>query len=273
MMEFWRRLAIDPATGLISTNFLLAVVPSVLAILGGGVVALSKRVRTSFATQWNKRIATRLGATSRGWERPSVEVLKRESRLLIIDDENLAHFEQLQLRHFTVAHWKSVDQARAEHIDRDYDALILDVRGVQDAFGAKDGLDAINLIRRDNPWVPIMINTAYLGAMSEERRKLVKELSQKSLAKVIRYHDFEEQVVDLLYQGRSRDYFVALLKRLSVKDPPSTITLLESAPAANPKWSFEQGTKDAPFQRDQVESVLSLARAMITGARWKSRRS
>lgn len=228
------------------------------------IASTSKSVR--------KWIAGILGSRSPGWGEPSLRQIKLESRVLIIDDESLAHFEHLKHRGFSCEHWKTIDRSRSGAIDAEFDLLLLDVRGVQDAFGAKDGIEALELLRRDNPWIPIALNTAFPADVADEKRRTVKMLTQRSLAKMMRYAEFEEAVVQLLQLGRSRQYFIDVLSRLQVADPGSVLTELESIPKSLPQWSFLPNTKPSSVQRDQVDQVLRTAQGVYTRVRWGRRK-
>lgn len=259
----------DPQIGQLSAS----TTAIVITVVGGLIVALiafladgARKLAMAKLRSWFTVLTRRRAVPS--WDLPDVETIKKQSRVLIVDDGSYAHFEQLPLRGFAVTHEKRIDREKETVVDENFDLLILDVKGVQDAFGAKDGIDALELLRRDNPWVPIMIHTAYLGDLSDSRKNLVREHTQKAIPKIIPFHEFEELVMELLQLGRTPAYLEAVLKGLEVADPGRVLKMVEESDEL-PNWEFEKDVNPSPFQKAQVVAVLRRARSIFTGARWR----
>jgi CheY-like chemotaxis protein len=274
MKELWERLAYDPQTHNFTTNFLLVVFSAILTLGTTLIATISKSARDWLRTLFGRIRLTPQARVEYKWAAPSIQALKLQSKVLIVDDDaELPHFTQLKNRHFSLTIWKEVERKQFESVDQDFDLMLLDVRGVKDSFGATNGLEALELIRRDNPWIPIAVYTAYLGDISASQRDAMNTFVQHELDKLVKYHEFEEAVVSLIQRGRSRAYFVTILSQLGVDNPDDVLSRLESASGETlPVWKFVDTVTPSPFQPDQVRHVLKIAAAIYTGERWTKKR-
>src|SRR5262249_35139428 len=142
--------------------------------------------------------------------------------------------EKLRERGFAVDVWSSVDQKQAASIDANYDLLVLDVRGVQDAFGAKDGIEALQMLRDDNPWIPILMDSSYICDLTRDRKKTVRTQTQETLDKIARYPDFEARIWEWLTRGRTREYALSRLEALGHPAPEEVLKACELVPGSTP---------------------------------------
>lgn len=205
------------------------------------------------------------------WTDPGIDDLKKTSKILVIDDEDLPHYNQLTLRGFAVERWQTVDAKKSPTIDSTYDLLILDVRGIKDHFGATDGIDALPMIRRDNPWIPIIIFTAHMDAQKEKIEKAEK-FSQGTEGKNLPFTDFEERVTYWLQQTRSRDYALATLKRLGVANAMELCDQIGRTPVKEIKYFLADHKTDSTREY-QVQSVINTLSTIATGKRWSTKQS
>lgn len=198
---------------------------------------------------------------------PPLSELETHARILVVDDEDYAHYALLERQFSNLTRWTSIGGDAAKAIDDRFDLVVLDVRGVTDDAGANDGLEALEVLRRYNPWVPVLLFTAFRGAIRGARKDLASQHAQAVEKKVIPYPEFSEQVVRLLQLGFTRGYFVERLGSLGVDGAAELVAAIEAEPDRKVDWRLTTGT-EGPFTRHQVDRMFDVARQIVRGSRW-----
>lgn len=198
---------------------------------------------------------------------PPLAELEAQARILVVDDEDYAHYALLERQFPRLTRWTAIRGDSAKSLDDKFDLVILDVRGVVDDAGAGDGLEALDTLRRYNPWVPVMLFTAFRGGIRGVRKDSAAQNAQAVEKKVIPYPEFSAEVVRLLQLGFTRGYFVDRLTALCVEDAARLVASVESNPEQQAEWRVVPGG-EGPFTRHQVERMLQVARQIVRGARW-----
>ncbi len=201
------------------------------------------------------------------WPTTHSDAALKFGRLLVVDDQSFAHYERLEKRGYKVTRWMKMNKNEPGGFDANYDALILDVRGVADDFGAADGVEALRLIRRDNPWIPILIYTAYPDDVPQDSSSFVASETEGCMSKLKPFVEFEAAIVSLFGKGRDRSRFARVLAHLGVANSDEVLTALQRG--TKPKWKPIAPENRPPFQERQVEDVMQIARSVVDGTRWK----
>ena len=234
-------------------------------------MAISKTARDGVvrAFQWARaRLMKPATVPPELWVTPSLENVKSQSRILVVDDEDLAHYSQLRTRGFNVKRLDAVDATASRTMDTDFDLLILDIRGIRDHFGAEDGIEALPMIRKDNPWIPIILFTAHMDD-NKEKIARAEQLTQAVEPKSLRFADFEDRVIFWLRQARSRDYAVQSLARLGVANASDLADRLGRENVAALKPFLSEAANSSSQSRDyQAKNLLETLNSIARGARW-----
>lgn len=204
-----------------------------------------------------------------GWHQVAADQLRSETRVLIVDDdtdEKLPHFPQLKARGFTVTQWHAIRATNVKSIEADFDLVVLDNRGVRDDLGSDSGVDALEIVRRDNPWIPVVINTSYPEDISRSRRDKLRQHNAEVVSKVMRYSEFEEVLLDAASRSRTLDYFCDRLSRLGAEDAAA---LLDEH--LDPATDARLPAQLSAIQRQQVLNLLARAAEIYRHQRWKQR--
>ncbi len=210
-----------------------------------------------------------IGAWDWNWSVGTMTDLRAKSRILVIDDEDGAHYDGLRARNYAVVTWNAIRTADAAKLDFEYDLIILDVRGVKDDLDADDGIEALEMLRRDNPWIPVLMFTSFKGTIRGRRREASSRNAQAVMQKSVSFTEFSEAVVDQLRRGASREYFEHLLGSLGCPDPGSLVEQVVSNPRKDVELPLLSG---GVFSRDKVARVLQVLRGFVMGTRWKERK-
>lgn len=196
--------------------------------------------------------------------------IRENARLLVIDDEDYAHYDVLRRRGFEVTRWSSISTADAQDLDRKYELILLDVRGVVDDTGSSSGLDAIRLLRRDNPWIPIVIYTSHIRTVRGKNAETAKALSDGVLKKTLPFDDFLESVFDTMCSSFRSAHFVSRLEGVGVENAEQVVGQVEvKGPAHVEGFTIAEGG-GAATRRIQSEKILEVLDEVCSGRRWQS---
>ena len=145
--------------------------------------------------------------------------LVRNSRILIVDDEEPALKVDLEKEGFAV-HWcADVDPALLRQIERmNYDLILLDFSGVGTSLGNQEGLDILKHVKRVAPAVMIL---SYTSKALKSKHADFYRLTDGVLPKDAGIADSLEKIESALRAARSAEnLWKALLNRLGA-DPTS----------------------------------------------------
>ncbi|MBO6934176.1 MAG: hypothetical protein JJ863_04355 [Deltaproteobacteria bacterium] len=207
-----------------------------------------------------------------GWHQATAEDLMQSGRILVIDnqgEEELAHISQMRKRGFKVERWDRVIPGKAKTIGLSFDLLLLDNRDVTDDFGAESGLQAVKLLRRDNPWVPIFIFTSYEGDIPPSDKRQLTQMRVGLLPKMTPYADMEKVLIHALARAREQDYFLSILKdELRLGNPDQALSACTDKRSGSAALALEVSS---PIDRSRAERVLHVARDVYHGKRWSKK--
>lgn len=142
--------------------------------------------------------------------------LIKNSRVLIIDDEEPQLKQDLEQRGFAAAWAKDVDQNLQQQIEAGiFDLIILDFAGVGAAMGPDEGLDILRHVRRVSPAVIVL---AYTSKSLDSSKADFYRLTDGVLSKDAGIGESLEKVEDALRKASSpANLWKALLSKLDVK--------------------------------------------------------
>lgn len=201
------------------------------------------------------------------WRKRSVDEIRSSARLLIVDDNDYPYYQMLIDKGFNVDKIDEINSIESEGYEEKYDLIILDIKDVVDDTGSEDGIDALMLLRRFNPWVPVILFTAFTGQLKTKARKdFVAEYSEGVLQKGISYRDFSEKIINCIGKAWSRDFFISILQKLNLPDAKGIFEKLEENPSSFEPNSYVPNSFDA-IESSKVIKVLNVAKSFVMGRR------
>ncbi len=165
------------------------------------------------------------------------EQLIKNSRTLIIDDEEPQLKQDLEQRGFAVTSAKDIDQNLQQQIEAGiYDLILLDYAGVGAAMGPEEGLAILRHVRRVCPAVIVL---AYTSKSLDSSKADFYRLTHGVLSKDAGIGESLEKVEDALRKANSpENLWKALLAKLDVKpgsDQEKELERKVQASNGNPK--------------------------------------
>ncbi len=207
-----------------------------------------------------------------GWPNTRYEQLVTESRILVVDDQQWAHHDRLRRQNFHVTHHHQIEADANTPLDDRFDLLILDVRGIRDPFGASDGVEALVMLRRLNPWIPIIVCSAYFGDLTADQRAIITQHTQDAIEKDVDYPELEDRLVALLRRSRTRLFFEERLGATGVANANAALSSMEHGKAAEQcPLDWVAGSPPTPIREAQARRLLKVAASVYRGKRWPHR--
>lgn len=215
---------------------------------------------------WRKRAATsrRQLPKRRVLADYSAAELTKNGRILVIDDEDYAHYSTLRVRGFHVEHWRSISVADVEDLDLRYELVLLDIKGVVDDAGAMSGLEALRLLRRDNPWLPIVIFTSHIRTVRGQNADVAEQMADGVLKKAIPFDEFLNEVLEQIRGAFREEHFVRRLEGIGVKNAEQLVKRIQGEPIERVVLP-PTGSATAEMQMQRVVEVLE---GICNGQRW-----
>lgn len=198
--------------------------------------------------------------TPQTWPSFSREELIANARILLIDDGQPDKIAMFKRRGFHIDIENTVEHDSTNRYELRYDLILLDQRGIRDDFGAKRGSDALPLLRKDNPWIPIVLFTSYPNDLRGETLDEVKAHSDVILRKSTRYDRMETKIMALLRSRRSREYFEGRLRQLGVDDPSATTQQILEGDKADLEMLHPPASDTARRLVEVAERIVNAAR-------------
>lgn len=268
-MPKWLMDAVFKDDGTPREETVQTVLACTLPILLSMLALVSNRVRSWLKNALRRVRANFTRSPRRAWAPWTAEDLRLTSRVLFIDDEEMPYIAMMQSRRFAkVARESSITPTLLESLERDFDLLVLDVRGVTDAFGATDGVASLDMIRLENPWIPIVIFTSYPDDIRGNRRSLAKRSSYAIVNKMTSYKEFESQMIEALSGSRTRDYFISRLSDIGCDNPEARLALVDGSDDAVASVGGGVTNSEHPQVADQCSRLLRMAVKVRDGRRW-----
>lgn len=158
------------------------------------------------------------GAVSKtgSWRSNDYGQIRAISKVLIVDDEHESLPLKEQLKKAGFSQVQSCRNVPDTETLKKFDFVVIDNKGVGDAFGASDGYESIRRMLREVPWMPILLFTSYVDDVKGAKTKFLNANKIKKMSKTSDFVDVEDHVVDEIDRTTSRDYFIENLKSLGL---------------------------------------------------------
>lgn len=204
--------------------------------------------------------------SAKSWPEFDRSDLIADCRILVIDDASPDKIAMFERRGFQIVLKQSVEHDAENIYQNDYDLLLLDLRGVGSEFGASKGNEALPLLRRDNPWLPIVIFTSFQQDLKGQALAEVEALSEGVLRKSLRYDEIETRVIEVLQRSRSRGSFESLLRKFDVANVDELLDAALHGALSSDQIRFTSTTISAPH-REAARRVIQVAVRVLAAAR------
>ena len=147
----------------------------------------------------------------RPWPTVSLDRMRRDARLLVIDDGPFDYLTLFRDNGYTIEHWSDV-QNLGELGRGVFDVIVLDIHGVGRELSADQGLGVLRQVRRANPAQLIVAFSAKTFDLGD---KQFLDLADAVLEKSADYVDFQATIDRLLEKHYSLSYYVERLRDLA----------------------------------------------------------
>lgn len=201
------------------------------------------------------------------WPAFDREGLIADCKILVIDDSSPDKIAMFKRRGFDMTLRQRVEHNASEPYQDTFDFLFLDMRGVASDFGDTRGTDALPLLRRDNPWLPIVVFTSYPQDLRGPTRERVEDLADDIIKKSLRYDELEPTVIELLRVRRKRESFVKLLRDAGVSNTDAVLDGLVAGAEVAPTFSTDDVSADS---REVAAKTIRVAQRVLERARTRS---
>lgn len=193
--------------------------------------------------------------------RPSL--LREYIKILVIDDEDFAQKEALQMAKFNVTQIKNVEDLRCA---ADYQIIICDIKGVGAKFGSKnEGAFVINEIKKLYPYRQYAVYSG--SAFTQEMSALLKDIETiKKDAGIEEWISYMDEFIDrtcnpvYIWKEIRRQLFLKNASTLSVlKLEDEYVRLMQNNPSR---------LKDFPSKNknpDLSEDIFDVVKNLIAG--------
>jgi DNA-binding NtrC family response regulator len=150
---------------------------------------------------------------------PSVEVLRKRTRILVIDDdENSFPFEIMRNEGYAIDHWPKVQNLNKLE-EGEYDIIVLDIGGVAKEYTHEDGLGILEHLKDVNP---AQIVVAFSGQTFDLSKNRFWRLADDSLSKPVDATKCKRMLDSLIENKMTLSHYwgvvVEVLKREQVSD-------------------------------------------------------
>ncbi len=144
--------------------------------------------------------------------RPSLDELKANSRILVVDDEPFDYLKALRRNDFKVSAVSDITSTREIELG-EYDVVLLDLHGVGASVSAEQGVGLLRHIKEASPaQVVIAYSSASWPLAASEQVKMADIVLDKAKAT---YPDFRQAVEVHLLKSATFEYYRDLLLTLA----------------------------------------------------------
>lgn len=139
---------------------------------------------------------------------PSLEDVRKRAPILIIDDQEWAHQQQLEKDHFHVTRWFDVEDTDSL-TNGSYALVLLDINGVgMQHSPERQGIGILDHIKKSNPAQIVIVYSANPQGV-KDAMTLAK--ADAVMDKGSEYLEFRERIDALLMRRASPEYFIAAM--------------------------------------------------------------
>jgi CheY-like chemotaxis protein len=143
------------------------------------------------------------------WPDLPFDLLKKRTRILIIDDENFEYMPLLQKDGYSIDKWNDlVDEKVTELENGLYDIILLDIQGVGKDFSRNQGLGILMHLKKINP---AQIIVAYSNSDYNLKYQDFFKLANDVIEKSQEYFHFKEIIDKNIKLRFSYEYYLTLI--------------------------------------------------------------
>jgi DNA-binding response OmpR family regulator len=195
------------------------------------------------------------------------EQLIKNSRIVIIDDEEPQLKQDLEQRGFAVTYAKDIEMNLQQQIESGiYDLIILDFAGVGTSIGPEEGLSILRHVRRVSPAVIIL---AYTSKALDSSKADFYRLTDGVLSKDSGIGESQEKVEDALRKAHSpSNLWKALVNKLGItpgseQEKDLEKRFLASHSNKNKKTQLQAFLENAVTDENAQKAVSSIAAKLL----------
>jgi CheY-like chemotaxis protein len=141
---------------------------------------------------------------------PTIEEIRKKSRILVIDDQEFPYMDLLKRDGYDMERWAEVESL-SKLTDGYFDVLLLDINGVgMKESPRRQGLGILEHVKHSNPAQQVILYSSKPQSITQ-REVLI--LADSVLDKKAEYVDYKTSIDDLLRTRFTRGYFIAVMNR------------------------------------------------------------
>lgn len=198
----------------------------------------------------------------RVWPTPSQDLIRKRSRLLVIDDGDFPYQELFVRDGYSIEKWDDVkDLSRLER--NEFDIILLDIQGVGRKESNEQGFGILKHLRKATP---AQIVIAFSNADWSLKYQDFFELADAKLHKGADYVDFKRVVDDQLRRRYSLEYYVEAIVRSAgsnVVDQARLRQLAQEAILVGDTRPLARFIGGVPDSSESLKTALEIAKVGI----------
>lgn len=141
---------------------------------------------------------------------PSIEELRKKSRILVIDDQDFPFLGLFQRDNYHIERWAEIENL-TKLTDGYFDVVLLDINGVGlRESPTRQGLGILEHVKHQNPAQHVILYSSKPQSITQ-REVLI--LADVVLDKKSEYVDYKRSVDDLLISRYNPGYFISVMNR------------------------------------------------------------
>jgi DNA-binding response OmpR family regulator len=200
---------------------------------------------------------------------PTLDEVRKRAQILIIDDQEWPHQNQLEIDHFHVTRWSDVEDTDSL-TNGSYALVLLDINGVGMRHSPeRQGIGILDHIKKTNPAQVVIVYSAKPQAVNDA---VTLAKADAVMDKSSVYFEFREKIDNLLVRRASPDHFIASMNLTlgadAAKAPKAVPLALKALRTGNvaPLESYLSKTLGNEQVRDVASFVIGVGIKVLTGA-------
>jgi CheY-like chemotaxis protein len=195
---------------------------------------------------------------ARRWPDIPLTEIRKRSRLLVIDDEDLTYLPLFVRDGYTIEKWDDVKRL-SELEEGNFDLILLDLSGVGKLESQEEGLGLLKHIRSR---CPAQIVIVYSSKPVELRHQDSLKLADAVLSKTANYIDFKNEIDRLLQDRFSLGFFVSRIITEASRhkiDREDLRRAAEKAILAKNTKKLDRFLTGTGMNRETIDRILTIA--------------
>jgi len=145
------------------------------------------------------------------WPELSFDELKKRTRILIIDDEDLEYIPLFESDGYAIDKWDDIKTEKLTELEKGlYDIILLDIQGVGKDVSQDQGFGILRHLKHSNH---TQIIIAYSNADYNLKYQDFFRLADDTIGKTSDYFEFKEIVDKNIRKRFSYDYYYSLIEK------------------------------------------------------------